>query len=77
MYEVLLKCDEAQRERWLLPCVQGERTCSIAITEPNAGSDAVAIKTRAVKDGDGWRLYRREDVSSVTASIPISLSFQP
>ena len=36
--------------------VQGERTCSIAITEPNAGSDAAAIKTRAVKDGDGWKL---------------------
>ena len=56
VYEVLLKCTPAQRERWLLPAVQGERTCSIAITEPNAGSDAAAIKTRAVKDGDGWRL---------------------
>ncbi len=56
VYEVLLKCDETQRERWLLPTVKGERTCSIAITEPNAGSDAAAIKTRAVKDGDGWRL---------------------
>ena len=56
VYEVLLKCDETQRERWLLPCVQGERTCSIAITEPNAGSDAAALKTQAVKDGDGWRL---------------------
>jgi acyl-CoA dehydrogenase len=56
VYEVLLKCNKTQQERWLLPCVQGERTCSIAITEPNAGSDAAALKTRAVKDGDGWRL---------------------
>ncbi len=56
VYEVLLVCNEAQRERWLLPCVRGERTCSIAITEPNAGTDAAAIKTKAVKDGDGWRL---------------------
>ena len=56
VYEVLLKCNEAQRERWLLPAVKGERTCSIAITEPGAGSDDTAIKTRAVKDGDGWRL---------------------
>jgi len=56
VYEVLLKCDEAQRERWLLPAVKGERTCSIAITEPGAGSDDAAIKTRAVKEGDGWRL---------------------
>jgi len=56
VYEVLLKCNETQRERWLLPTVKGERTCSIAITEPGAGSDDAAIKTRAVKDGNGWRL---------------------
>lgn len=56
VYEVLLKCNDAQKNRWLLPTVQGERTCSIAITEPGAGSDAAGIKTRAVKDGDGWRL---------------------
>lgn len=57
VYEVLLKCNEVQRERWLLPAVRGERTCSIAITEPNAGSDAVSIKTRAVADGKGgWKI---------------------
>lgn len=56
VYEMLLVCNEEQRKRWLLPCVQGERTCSIAITEPNAGSDAASIKTRAVREGDGWRL---------------------
>ena len=56
VYEVLLKCNEAQRKRWLLPTVRGERTCSIAITEPEAGSDDTSIKTRAVKNGDGWRL---------------------
>lgn len=56
VYEVLLVGTEAQKERWLLPSVRGERTHSIAITEPNAGSDAASIKTRAVKDGNGWRL---------------------
>ncbi len=56
VYEVLLRCDEGQRARWLLPAVRGERTCSIAITEPGAGSDAAAIRTRAVRDGDGWVL---------------------
>ncbi|MDA0340926.1 MAG: acyl-CoA dehydrogenase family protein [Proteobacteria bacterium] len=56
VYEVLLRCTESQAERWLLPSVRGERTCSIAITEPGAGSDAASIKTRAVRDGDGWRL---------------------
>jgi acyl-CoA dehydrogenase len=56
VYEILLACDEAQRQRWLLPTVRGERTCSICLTEPEAGSDAAAIRTRAVRDGDGWLL---------------------
>lgn len=56
VYEVLLRCTPSQAERWLLPTVRGERTCSIAITEPGAGSDAAGIKTRAIRDGDGWRL---------------------
>jgi acyl-CoA dehydrogenase len=53
---VLLACEGAQKERWLLPAVQGERICCIAITEPGAGSDAAGITTRAVRDGNGWRL---------------------
>ena len=55
-YEVLLECRGEQRERWLAPVVRGERVCSIAITEPDAGSDAAGIRTHAVRDGDGWRL---------------------
>jgi acyl-CoA dehydrogenase len=56
VYEMLLECRGPQIERWLRPCVRGERVCSIAITEPDAGSDAAGIKTRAVRDGEGWRL---------------------
>jgi acyl-CoA dehydrogenase len=56
VYEVLLAADAGQREEWLRPAVSGERVFSIAITEPGAGSDAAAIKTRALPDGDGWRL---------------------
>lgn len=56
VYEALLACQGAQRQRWLLPAVAGARTCAVAITEPAAGSDAAAISTRAVRDGDGWRL---------------------
>lgn len=56
VYEVLLGANAVQRERWLLPTVQGERTCSIAITEPEAGSDAASIRTRATRDGEGWLL---------------------
>jgi acyl-CoA dehydrogenase len=56
VYEVLFACDQVQRQRWLLPTVRGIRTCSIAITEPGAGSDAAAIATRAELKGDGWTL---------------------
>ena len=56
VYEVLLSCRGAQIDRWLKPCAAGERTCSIAFTEPDAGSDAAAIRTRAVRKGDRWLL---------------------
>ena len=54
VYDVLLECDAEQRELWLLPAVRGERTCSISISEPGAGSDAAGITTRARRDGAGW-----------------------
>lgn len=56
VYEVLLSCKGAQVDRWLLPSVRGERVCSIAFTEPGAGSDAAGIKTRAERKGDKWVL---------------------
>ena len=56
VYEALLRSEGKQIERWLLPTVRGERTCSVAITEPEAGSDAAGIKTRARRTAGGWRL---------------------
>lgn len=56
VYEPLLECQGAQVERWLKPTVSGARTCSIAITESGAGSDAAGIKTTARKTGSGWVL---------------------
>jgi len=53
---VLLSCEGPQIERWLLPSVRGERICSIAFTEPGAGSDAAGIRTRAERRGDKWVL---------------------
>ncbi len=53
---ILLAGTPAQRERYLLPCVRGERVECLAMTEPEAGSDVRAIRTRAVRDGDGWRI---------------------
>jgi acyl-CoA dehydrogenase len=56
VYEILLAGTPEQHARWLVPSVKGERTFSVAFTEPNAGSDAASIKTTARRDGDGWVL---------------------
>ena len=56
VYEILLEGSEAQKHSYLLPAVRGERTFSVAFTEPEAGSDAAAITTRAIRSNDGWVL---------------------
>ena len=53
---ILLAGTEAQRERYLYPCVRGEKVDCLAMTEPGAGSDMRAMRTRATRDGDGWRI---------------------
>ena len=45
-----------QHERLLPGVLSGETILSIAVTEPDAGSDVARIRTSAVRDGDGWRL---------------------
>jgi butyryl-CoA dehydrogenase len=45
---------EAQKEEWLKPLAAGKLLGCFALSEPEAGSDAGAQKTTAVKDGDGW-----------------------
>ena len=56
IYDLLFEGTPEQVERWLLPSVRGERVFSIAFTEPDAGSDAAAIQTRAAKSDKGWTL---------------------
>src|SRR4029079_9522908 len=55
---ILLAGTEAQRERYLYPCVRGEKIDCLAMTEPGAGSDMRAMRTRATRDagagGSGW-----------------------
>ena len=46
--------DDAQKRRWLPGMASGEVIASIGMTEPDGGSDLQAIRTRAVKDGDGY-----------------------
>ena len=54
--EILLACDEDQREEFLYPCVKGEKRELFALTEPGAGSDVMGMKSNAIRDGDDWIL---------------------
>ena len=47
---------EAQKEKYLKPLARGERFGCFCLTEPQVGSDAGAIATRAERDGDSWVL---------------------
>jgi alkylation response protein AidB-like acyl-CoA dehydrogenase len=53
---LLLAGSEELRERYLPPVARGEAMFSYALSEPDAGSDAASMKTRAVRDGDDWVL---------------------
>ncbi len=47
---------DAQKAKWLTGAATGELLGCFCLTEPHVGSDAGAIKTRAVRDGDHWVL---------------------
>jgi acyl-CoA dehydrogenase len=53
---ILYRCDDKQKEEYLIPTIAGDRISCFAITEPGAGSDAANIKLSARKDGDDWVL---------------------
>ena len=48
--------DAAQIERWVRPTLQGELIGSLAITEPDGGSDVAGIRTTAKRDGESYIL---------------------
>lgn len=61
-------CNEQQREEYLLPYARGEKKSNLALTEPNAGSDAGGIQMRAVRKGDKWVLNGQKTFISGAAS---------
>ncbi len=52
---VMAGSDE-QKQYWLPKIASGEVITSFALTEPDVGSDSANVKTRAVRDGNGYRL---------------------
>ena len=51
---ILTYGDDAQREKFLKPMARGEKIGCFCLTEPDAGSDAASIRTRARRDGDHY-----------------------
>ncbi|MFI9778951.1 acyl-CoA dehydrogenase [Streptomyces sp. NPDC051956] len=53
---VILSGSEALKKKYMTPLAKGEGMFSYCLSEPDAGSDAAGMKTRAVRDGDSWVL---------------------
>ena len=53
---VTLAGSEAVRSHWLPKVARGDAIAAFALSEPGAGSDALALSTKAVQDAQGWRL---------------------
>jgi alkylation response protein AidB-like acyl-CoA dehydrogenase len=53
---VLIAGSDAQRQRYVRPVAEGTQRAGFGLSEPQAGSDVMGMRTRAVRDGDGWLL---------------------
>ncbi len=55
--QVLLRYGTEEQKQWLLPRIcRGELCFCIGMSEPDAGSDLASVRTKGVRDGDGWRV---------------------
>ncbi len=66
---------EAQKERYLRGLAAGTTLSAFALTEPQAGSDAANLKTRATREGEGWRLNGTKQFISNAAHADVMLVF--
>ncbi|MCB1511533.1 MAG: acyl-CoA dehydrogenase family protein [Hyphomicrobiaceae bacterium] len=67
---LLLACQDGQIERYLKPALRGERKDCFALTEPEAGSDMMAMRTRAVRQSDGTYILNGNKHFISSASCP-------
>jgi butyryl-CoA dehydrogenase len=50
----MMYASEEQKQQWLVPLARGEMLGAFALTEPHTGSDAAALRTTAVREGDEY-----------------------
>jgi len=67
-----------QKERWVPDLAAGKKLIAFGLTEAGAGSDASNLRTRAVRDGDGWilngekRFISQGDVAELVAIFAVT-----
>ncbi len=66
---------EQQKQRFLRPLARGEMLCAFCLTEPEAGSDAAAIRARARRAGDNFILTGTKQFVTSGASAKLALVF--
>ncbi|MDQ1002224.1 acyl-CoA dehydrogenase [Neobacillus niacini] len=54
VHNILFSCNEDQKQRYLIPAVQGEKAVCFALSEASSASDATNMQTTAKKDGNDW-----------------------
>ena len=72
---VLQYGSEEQKRRFLAPMARGETLTAFALTEPQAGSDAAAIKTRARRHGNSWVLSGTKQFITTGKNADLALVF--
>jgi len=72
---VLQYGSEEQKRRFLVPMAKGEMLACFCLTEPQAGSDAAAIKTRARRHGNRWVLNGTKQFISSGAHAQVAIVF--
>jgi alkylation response protein AidB-like acyl-CoA dehydrogenase len=65
----------AQKERYLKPMARGEMLSAFCLTEPQGGSDASALRTRATRTADGWVLSGTKQFITSGSTADVALVF--
>ncbi|HEY6779874.1 MAG TPA: acyl-CoA dehydrogenase family protein [Thermoleophilaceae bacterium] len=66
---------EAQKQEWLPQLCSGQTLACFGLTEPDTGSDAAALKTRAERAGDSWRITGQKQWISLGSYAGLALIF--
>src|SRR5213596_53020 len=67
--------NEEQKQRWLPRLCTGEALGCFGLTEPDTGSDAASLRTRAERSGDGWRISGQKMFISLGNHAEVALVF--